>query len=83
MEIYERYWKIPEYKVAVKDWSLIPEDEQAERLEFQKFRDNDGNVTQYSIIDALEVRAIQFDFASEPLILTWDLISFGVRELEI
>jgi hypothetical protein len=34
MQPFERYWKIAEYKVAVKDWSDLPEDELDERISF-------------------------------------------------
>ena len=76
MLVYDDYPKIPEHKVAVKDWSAIPEDEVSERLTFQDFRDQNGYVYRYSIIDALEMRVIQTDFNSEPVRLRYELVSF-------
>ena len=83
MQPFERYWKIKEYKVAVKDWSDLPEDELEERISFQKFRDPEGAIHIYSIIEALEIRTQQYDFDSEPLNFTWEMVSFDTYEIEI
>ena len=58
MTIYEDFASIIDQRVAVKDWSHLPENELEERIEFQRFRLENGTVVTWSVVHALELRII-------------------------